>query len=53
MGRRACAPGLQVRQFLVSVNGLDVLGLDYRRLSHLILTGPRTVVVEVMEETPH
>lgn len=42
--------GLQVRQFLVSVN---VLSLDYRRLSHMILRGPRTVVMEVMEETQH
>lgn len=44
---------LQVRQFLVSVNGLNVLNLDYRTVSLLILTGPRTVVMEVMEETEH
>ncbi|KAI3358954.1 hypothetical protein L3Q82_015337 [Scortum barcoo] len=42
---------LQVCQFVVSVNGLNVLHLDYRTVSHLILTGPRTVVMEVMEET--
>lgn len=47
----ACAPELQVRQFVVSVNGLNVLDMDYRTVSHLILTGPRTVVMEVMEET--
>lgn len=44
---------LQVCQFVVSVNGLNVLNLDYRTVSHLILTGPRTVVMEVMEETEH
>lgn len=43
-------PDLQVRQFVVSVNGLNVLDLDYRIVSYLILTGPRTVVMEVMEE---
>lgn len=42
---------LQVCQFVLSVNGLNVLNLDYRTVSHLILTGPRTVVMEVMEET--
>ncbi|XP_011616694.1 DEP domain-containing mTOR-interacting protein-like isoform X2 [Takifugu rubripes] len=49
----AAAAGLKVRQFVVSVNGLNVLSLDYRTVSHLILTGPRSVVMEVMEETPH
>lgn len=44
---------LQVRQFVVSVNGLNVLDLDYRSVSHLILTGPRTLLMEVMEETEH
>lgn len=44
---------LQVCQFVVSVNGINVLNLDYRTVSHLILTGPRTVVMEVMEETDH
>lgn len=41
---------LQVCQFVVSVNGINVLHLDYRTVSHLILTGPRMVVMEVMEE---
>ncbi|KAF7210749.1 DEP domain-containing mTOR-interacting protein isoform X2 [Nothobranchius furzeri] len=49
----AAAAGMKVRQFVVSVNGLNVLDLDYRTVSHLILTGPRTVVMEVMEETDH
>ncbi|XP_008329035.1 DEP domain-containing mTOR-interacting protein-like [Cynoglossus semilaevis] len=49
----AAAAGLKVRQFVVSVNGHNVLDLDYHSVSHLILTGPRTVVVEVMEETHH
>ncbi|RVE67043.1 hypothetical protein OJAV_G00113590 [Oryzias javanicus] len=47
----AAAAGMKVRQFVVSVNGLNVLDMDYRTVSHLILTGPRTVVMEVMEET--
>lgn len=41
---------LQVCQFVVSVNGLNVLSHDYRTVSNLILTGPRTIVMEVMEE---
>lgn len=41
---------LQVCQFVVSVNGLNVLHVDYRTVSNLILTGPRTIVMEVMEE---
>lgn len=40
----------QVCQFVVSVNGLNVLSQDYRTVSNLILTGPRTIVMEVMEE---
>ncbi|XP_036371845.1 DEP domain-containing mTOR-interacting protein-like [Megalops cyprinoides] len=46
----AAAAGMKVCQFVVSVNGLNVLSLDYRTVSSLILTGPRTVVMEVMEE---
>lgn len=49
----AATAGMKVCQFVVSVNGLNVLNLDYRAVSHLILTGPRTVVMEVMEETDH
>ncbi|MED6286998.1 hypothetical protein CHARACLAT_011981 [Characodon lateralis] len=49
----AAAAGMKVRQFVVSVNGLNVLDLDYRTVSHLILTGPKTVVMEVMEEMDH
>lgn len=41
---------VQVCQFVVSVNGLNVLSQDYRTVSNLILTGPRTIVMEVMEE---
>lgn len=43
----------QVRQFVVSLNGVNVLDLDYRTVSHRVLTGPRAVVMEVMEETDH
>ncbi|KAI4876704.1 hypothetical protein NFI96_017988, partial [Prochilodus magdalenae] len=45
----AAAVGMKVCQFVVSVNGINVLEMDYRTISHLILTGPRTVVMEVME----
>lgn len=47
----AAAAGIKVRQFVVSVNSVNVLNLDYRTVSHLILRGPRTIVMEVMEET--
>ncbi|ELW72742.1 DEP domain-containing mTOR-interacting protein [Tupaia chinensis] len=50
-GPAAAAEGsTQVCQFVVSVNGLNVLHVDYRTVSNLILTGPRTIVMEVMEE---
>ncbi|KAM9783224.1 DEP domain-containing mTOR-interacting protein [Neosynchiropus ocellatus] len=49
-GGPAAAAGMKVCQFVVSVNGLNVLSHDYRALSNLILTGPRTIVMEVMEE---
>ncbi|XP_015213333.1 DEP domain-containing mTOR-interacting protein isoform X2 [Lepisosteus oculatus] len=49
----AAAAGMKVCQFVVSVNGLNVLSLDYRTVSNLILTGPRTVVMEVMEEVDY
>ncbi|KAA0703086.1 DEP domain-containing mTOR-interacting protein [Triplophysa tibetana] len=52
-GGPAAAVGMKVRQFVVSVNGLNVLNLDYRTVSSLILTGPRTVVMEVMEEAEY
>ncbi|XP_075438446.1 DEP domain-containing mTOR-interacting protein isoform X1 [Ascaphus truei] len=46
----AAAAGMKVCQFVISVNGLNVLHVDYRTVSNLILTGPRTIVMEVMEE---
>ncbi|XP_072885070.1 DEP domain-containing mTOR-interacting protein [Hemitrygon akajei] len=46
----AAVAGMKIRQFVVSVNGLNVLHLDYRTISNLILTGQRTVVMEIMEE---
>ncbi|XP_062848621.1 DEP domain-containing mTOR-interacting protein [Trichomycterus rosablanca] len=49
-GGPAAAAGMKVCQFVVAVNGMNVLNLDYRTVSNLILTGPRTVVMEVMEE---
>nr|XP_046218122.1 DEP domain-containing mTOR-interacting protein-like isoform X1 [Oncorhynchus gorbuscha] len=47
----AAAVGVKVRQFVVSVNGLNVLSLDYKMVRNLILTGKRTVVIEIMEES--
>ncbi|XP_013997156.1 DEP domain-containing mTOR-interacting protein isoform X1 [Salmo salar] len=47
----AAAVGVKVRQFVVSVNGLNVLSLDYKMVRNLILTGKRTVVMEIMEES--
>uniref|UniRef100_A0A3P8TMU2 DEP domain containing MTOR-interacting protein n=1 Tax=Amphiprion percula TaxID=161767 RepID=A0A3P8TMU2_AMPPE len=49
-GGPAAAAGMKVCQFVVSVNGLNVLCQDYRTVSSLILNGPRTIVMEVMEE---
>ncbi|XP_075909273.1 DEP domain-containing mTOR-interacting protein isoform X4 [Petromyzon marinus] len=46
----AATAGMKVCQFVVSVNGHNVLSLDYRTLSNLILTGPSTIVLEVMED---
>ncbi|XP_029447811.1 LOW QUALITY PROTEIN: DEP domain-containing mTOR-interacting protein [Rhinatrema bivittatum] len=46
----AAAAGMKVCQFVISVNGLNVLHVDYKTVSNLILTGPRTIVMEVMEE---
>ncbi|RXN28191.1 DEP domain-containing mTOR-interacting isoform X1 [Labeo rohita] len=52
-GGPAAAAGMKVCQFVVAVNGMNVLNLDYRTVSNLILTGPRTVVMEVMEEAEY
>ncbi|TNN52165.1 DEP domain-containing mTOR-interacting protein [Liparis tanakae] len=49
-GGPAAAAGMKVCHFVVSVNGRNVLAQDYRAVSSLILTGPRTIVMEVMEE---
>lgn len=46
----AAAAGVKIRQFVVSVNGLNVLQSDFTAISNRILTGPRTIVLEVMEE---
>ncbi|XP_062302018.1 DEP domain-containing mTOR-interacting protein-like [Osmerus eperlanus] len=46
----AAAAGMKVCQFVVAVNGVNVLSSDYKTVSNLILTGPRTVVMEIMEE---
>ncbi|KAM9285499.1 DEP domain-containing mTOR-interacting protein-like isoform 2-T2 [Morus bassanus] len=48
-GGPAAAAGMKVCQFVFSVNGIYVLHLDYQTISSLIMTGPRTLVMEVME----
>ncbi|XP_039971894.1 DEP domain-containing mTOR-interacting protein [Xiphias gladius] len=48
-GSPAAAAGVKVRQFVCQVNGQCVLHLDYRTISRLVMTGTRTVVLEVME----
>ncbi|XP_056378643.1 DEP domain-containing mTOR-interacting protein isoform X2 [Hyla sarda] len=46
----AAASGVKVCQFVVSINGRNVLHSDFRAIRNLILTGPRTIIMEVMEE---
>ncbi|XP_041638575.1 DEP domain-containing mTOR-interacting protein [Cheilinus undulatus] len=48
-GSPAAAAGVKVRQFVCQVNGQCVLYLDYRTVTRLVMTGTRTVVLEVME----
>ncbi|GCB69091.1 hypothetical protein scyTo_0010499 [Scyliorhinus torazame] len=48
-GGPAAAAGIKVRQFVVSVNSRHVMHLDYKAVSNIIMTGPRTLVMEVME----
>uniref|UniRef100_A0A3P8ZHS7 Uncharacterized protein n=1 Tax=Esox lucius TaxID=8010 RepID=A0A3P8ZHS7_ESOLU len=48
-GSPAAASGVKVRQFVCQVNGQNVLNLDYSQVTRLVMTGPRTVVLEVME----
>ncbi|XP_075952018.1 DEP domain-containing mTOR-interacting protein [Anarhichas minor] len=48
-GSPSAAAGVKVRQFVCQVNGKCVLFLDYRTVNRLVMTGPRTVVLEVME----
>ncbi|XP_078275200.1 DEP domain-containing mTOR-interacting protein-like isoform X2 [Rhinoraja longicauda] len=48
-GGPAAAAGIKVRQFVVSVNSMQVMQLDYKTVSNIIMTGPRTLVMEVME----
>ncbi|XP_062318895.1 DEP domain-containing mTOR-interacting protein [Osmerus eperlanus] len=48
-GSPAAAAGVKVRQFVCRVNGQSVLNMDYHAVSRLVMTGPQTVVLEVME----
>ncbi|XP_034539327.1 DEP domain-containing mTOR-interacting protein [Notolabrus celidotus] len=48
-GSPAAAAGVKVRQFVCQVNGQCVLYLDYKTVTRLVMTGSRTVVLEVME----
>uniref|UniRef100_A0A3Q1JZ63 DEP domain-containing protein n=1 Tax=Anabas testudineus TaxID=64144 RepID=A0A3Q1JZ63_ANATE len=45
-GSPAAAAGVKVRQFVCQVNGKCVLYLDYRTVTRLVMTGPRTVELE-------
>ncbi|XP_023350219.1 DEP domain-containing mTOR-interacting protein isoform X3 [Sarcophilus harrisii] len=49
-GGPAAAAGMKVCQFVISVNGILVLHLDYQTVSNLIVTGPRTLIMEIMED---
>lgn len=46
----AAAAGVKMRQFVVSVNGLNVLHMDFTAIKNHILNGPRAIILEVMEE---
>ncbi|XP_072239304.1 DEP domain-containing mTOR-interacting protein [Leuresthes tenuis] len=48
-GSPAAAAGVKVQQFVFQVNGKCVLNLDYRTVTRLVMTGPRVIVLEVME----
>uniref|UniRef100_A0A3B3E348 Si:dkeyp-97e7.9 n=1 Tax=Oryzias melastigma TaxID=30732 RepID=A0A3B3E348_ORYME len=48
-GSPAAAAGVKVRQFVCQVNGKTVLYQDYKSVTRLVMTGPRVVVLEVME----
>ncbi|KAG8007414.1 DEP domain-containing mTOR-interacting protein [Nibea albiflora] len=48
-GSPAAAAGIKARQFVCQVNGQCVLYLDYRTVTRLVMTGTRTVVLEVLE----
>ena len=43
----------QVCQFVVSINYQSVVDMDYKSISQLIRSGPRKIVMEVMEEKQH
>ncbi|XP_033483509.1 DEP domain-containing mTOR-interacting protein [Epinephelus lanceolatus] len=48
-GSPAASAGVKVRQFVCQVNGQCVLYMNYKTVSRLVMTGPRIVVLEVME----
>ncbi|KAM4582282.1 DEP domain-containing mTOR-interacting protein isoform 1-T2 [Fundulus diaphanus] len=49
-GSPAAVAGVKIRQFVCQVNGRCVLYLDYKTVTRLVMTGPRVVVLEVMEQ---
>lgn len=49
-GSPAAAAGVKIRQFVCQVNGRCVLYLDYKTVTRLVMSGPRVVVLEVMEQ---
>ncbi|XP_069813265.1 DEP domain-containing mTOR-interacting protein isoform X2 [Dendropsophus ebraccatus] len=46
----AAAAGIKTCQFVVSINGRNVLNYDFKAIRSLILHGPRVIIMEVMEE---
>ncbi|XP_040187561.1 DEP domain-containing mTOR-interacting protein-like [Rana temporaria] len=45
----AAASGAKVRQFIVTVNEIDCLDLDYRTIYNHIISGPKKLILEVLE----
>ncbi|XP_077106568.1 DEP domain-containing mTOR-interacting protein [Ranitomeya variabilis] len=45
----AAEAGMEVCQFIKSVNGINCLNLDYHRIYKLIDAGPRILIMEVLE----
>lgn len=49
----AAVAGMKVCQFVVSINYQNVVDMDYKGISQLIRSGPRKIVMGVIEEKQH